>query len=116
VKLNVAPHRIFGRSAKDSRDLTLKVPVTFPELVQGATLTVPTLDSTVSLKIPAGTQSGRTFRVRGRGVQAKKGTGDLLVTVEVAVPQRLEDGASEALQAYADATKSFDPRADLLAR
>jgi molecular chaperone DnaJ len=114
VKLSVAPHRIFGRSAKDSRDLTLKVPVTFPELVQGATLTVPTLDSTVSLKIPAGTASGRTFRVRGRGVQAKKGAGDLLVTVEVAVPQRLDEGAAEALQAYVDATKSFDPRAELI--
>jgi molecular chaperone DnaJ len=113
VKLSVTPHRIFGRSAKDSRDLTLKVPVTFPELVQGATLTVPTLDSTVSLKIPAGTASGRTFRVRGRGVAAKKGAGDLLVTVEVAVPQRLDGEASEALQAYADATKSFDPRANL---
>ncbi|SDF46315.1 molecular chaperone DnaJ [Pseudonocardia oroxyli] len=116
VKLSVTPHRLFGRSAKDSRDLTLKVPVTFPELVRGATLTVPTLDSTVSLKIPAGTASGRTFRVRGRGVQAKKGAGDLLVTVEVAVPQRLDDEAAAALEAYADATKSFDPRADLLAR
>ena len=89
--------------------------VTFPELVQGATLTVPTLDSTVSLKIPPGTQSGRTFRVRGRGVPARKGTGDLLVTVEVVVPQRLENGAAEALQAYVEATKSFDPRAELLA-
>lgn len=116
VKLSVTPHRLFGRSAKDSRDLTLKVPVTFPELVRGATLTVPTLDSTVSLKIPAGTASGRTFRVRGRGVQAKKGAGDLLVTVEVAVPQRLDDEAAAALEAFADATKSFDPRADLLAR
>ncbi|WP_181781387.1 DnaJ C-terminal domain-containing protein [Pseudonocardia pini] len=115
VKLSVTPHRLFGRSAKNSRDLTLKVPVTFPELVSGATLTVPTLDSTVSLKIPSGTASGRTFRVRGRGVQAKKGAGDLLVTVEVAVPQRLDEAASEALQAYTDATKSFDPRADLLA-
>jgi molecular chaperone DnaJ len=116
VLMSVTPHPVFGRSAKNSDDLTLKVPVTFPELVQGATLTVPTLDSTVSLKIPAGTQSGRTFRVRGRGVPAKKGTGDLLVTVEVAVPQRLDDVAAEALQAYADATKSDDPRANLLAR
>ncbi|GAA1879587.1 molecular chaperone DnaJ [Pseudonocardia ailaonensis] len=115
VKMNVSPHPLFGRSAKDAKDLTLKVPVTFPELVQGATLTVPTLDGTVSLKIPAGTQSGRTFRVRGRGVPAKKGTGDLLVTVEVAIPQRLDDAAATALAGYVDATKSFDPRADLLA-
>lgn len=115
VRMSVTPHRVFGRSTKNPNDLTLKVPVTFPELVQGATLTVPTLDSTVSLKIPAGTQSGRTFRVRGRGVQAKKGTGDLLVTVEVAIPQRLDEAAAAALQEYADATKASDPRADLLA-
>ncbi|MHA6797120.1 molecular chaperone DnaJ [Pseudonocardia bannensis] len=115
VKVHVTPHRIFGRSAKNADDLTLKVPVTFPELALGATLTVPTLDGTVSLKVPPGTASGRTLRVRGRGVQRRNGkTGDLLVTVEVAVPARLDDAATEALQAYADATKSFDPRAELL--
>ncbi|WP_214368386.1 molecular chaperone DnaJ [Pseudonocardia sp. H11422] len=115
VKVHVTPHRIFGRSAKNTDDLTLKVPVTFPELALGATLTVPTLDGTVSLKIPPGTASGRTLRVRGRGVQRHNGkTGDLLVTVEVAVPTRLDDAATEALQAYAEATKSFDPRAELL--
>ncbi len=102
-------------SPKNPDDLVVTVPVTFPELAMGATLTVPTLDATVSLKIPAGTASGRTLRVRGRGVERKNGKkGDLLVTVEVAVPQKLDDAATEALQAYAEATKSFDPRADLL--
>jgi molecular chaperone DnaJ len=115
VKVHVNPHRLFGRSERNPDDLTLTVPVTYPELVLGSTLTVPTLDSTVSLRIPAGTTSGRTFRVRGRGVQRKGGkTGDLLVTVEVAVPSSLDDAATESLQAYAEATKSFDPRADLL--
>jgi molecular chaperone DnaJ len=115
VKVHVTPHKVFGRSEKNSDDLTLSVPVTYPELVLGTTLTVPTLDSTVSLKIPAGTTSGRTFRVRGRGVQKKAGAaGDLLVTVEVAVPNRLDDAATKALQDYADATKGFDPRADLM--
>jgi molecular chaperone DnaJ len=115
VKVHVNPHRLFGRSERNPDDLTLTVPVTYPELVLGSTLTVPTLDSTVSLRIPAGTASGRTFRVRGRGVQRKGGkTGDLLVTVEVAVPSSLDEGATESLQAYAEATKSFDPRADLL--
>ena len=114
VKVHVTPHRLFGRSARNPDDLTLTVPVTYPELVLGTTLTVPTLESTVSLRIPPGTASGRTFRVRGRGVQRRNGrTGDLLVTVEVAVPARLDDEAAAALQAYADATKSFDPRADL---
>jgi molecular chaperone DnaJ len=115
VTVHVTPHRLFGRSAKNSDDLTLTVPVTFPELASGATVTVPTLDSTVTLRIPPGTASGRTFRVRGRGVTKRNGTsGDLLVTVEVAVPQRLDGPASEALSAYAEATKDFDPRAGLL--
>jgi molecular chaperone DnaJ len=78
-------------------------------------LTVPTLDGSVSLRVPAGTTSGRTFRVRGRGVQKTSGAkGDLLVTVEVAVPPSLDDSAAAALRTYADATKSFDPRAGLL--
>ncbi|OLL74887.1 Chaperone protein DnaJ [Pseudonocardia sp. Ae168_Ps1] len=115
VTVSVTPHRIFGRSPKNADDLTITVPVTFQELVLGATLTVPTLDSTVSLKIPAGTSSGRTFRVAGRGVERKNGKkGNLLVTVEVAVPQKLDQAATDALQAYAEATKSIDPRADLL--
>ncbi|MDN5858934.1 MAG: molecular chaperone DnaJ, partial [Pseudonocardia sp.] len=115
VTVHVTPHRLFGRSVKNSDDLTLTVPVTFPELAAGATVTVPTLDSTVTLKIPAGTASGRTFRVRGRGVVKRDGTsGDLLVTVVVAVPQRLGGAASDALSAYAEATKDFDPRAGLL--
>ena len=67
VTVHVTPHRLFGRSERNPDDLTLTVPVTYPELVLGSTITVPTLDSTVSLRIPAGTTSGRTFRVRGRG-------------------------------------------------
>jgi molecular chaperone DnaJ len=114
VKVHVAPHRLFGRSERNPDDLTLTVPVTYPELVLGSTVTVPTLDSTVSLKVPAGTTSGRTFRVRGRGVPRKGKAGDLLVTVEVAVPARLDDAATEALQSYAEATKEYDPRAGLL--
>jgi molecular chaperone DnaJ len=114
VKVHVTPHRLFGRSERNPDDLTLTVPVTYPELVLGSTVTVPTLDSTVSLRMPPGTASGRTFRVRGRGVQRKGRSGDLLVTVEVAVPARLDDRAAEALQSYAEATKEFDPRADLL--
>lgn len=115
VTIHVTPHRLFGRSTRNADDLTLSVPVTFPELALGTTLTVPTLESPVSLRIPAGTASGRTFRVRGRGVQRRSGAaGDLLVTVEVAVPARLDDAALSALQSYAEATKAFDPRTDLL--
>ena len=115
VLVHVNPDRLFGRSEANPYDLTLRVPVTYPELALGATLTVPTLDGKVSLKVPAGTASGRTFRVRGRGVQRQGGTsGDLLVTVEVAVPTTLDDEAATALRSYAESTKSFDPRAGLL--
>ncbi|MBA3905834.1 MAG: molecular chaperone DnaJ [Pseudonocardiales bacterium] len=115
VTVHVTPHKVFGRSATNPDDLTLTVPVTFPELALGSTLTVPTLDAgTVSLRIPPGTRSGRTLRVRGRGVQKRTATGDLLVTVEVAVPARLSDAATTALQSYVEATKGDDPRADLL--
>jgi molecular chaperone DnaJ len=114
VLVHVNPHPLFGRSERNSDDLTLRVPVTYPELAQGTTLTVPTLDGKVTLKVPPGTASGRTFRVRGRGVRRADGrSGDLLVTVELAVPRELDEEAAAALRAYADATKSFDPRAGL---
>jgi molecular chaperone DnaJ len=115
VKVHVTPHRLFGRSKDNPDDLTVTIPVTYPELVLGSTITVPTLDDPVTLRIAPGTASGRTLRVRGRGVQKRDGTaGNLLVTVSVAVPQRLDDAAQKALDDYAEATKSFDPRAELL--
>ncbi|MER7078837.1 molecular chaperone DnaJ [Saccharopolyspora kobensis] len=111
VKVHVKPHRVFGRSGDD---LTITVPVTFPELALGTTLTVPTLDGKVSLKVPAGTSSGRTFRVRGKGVGKKDGSsGDLLVALQVAIPSKLDDKAAEALADYAKATADHDPRRDL---
>ncbi|MDQ2709567.1 MAG: molecular chaperone DnaJ, partial [Actinomycetota bacterium] len=114
VLVHVGADNRFGRSMRNPDDLTLRVPVTYPELALGATLTVPTLDGKVSLKVPAGTASGRTFRVRGRGVQKANGvSGDLLVTVEVAVPPVLDEEASAALRSYAEVTKAFDPRAGL---
>lgn len=117
VVVHVNADDLFGRSARNPDDLTLTVPVTFPELVDGTTVTVPTMDGKVSLKVPAGSQSGRTLRVRGRGVRRKDGkTGDLLVTVELAVPARLDRAATEALAAYAEATRDHDPRAALNAR
>lgn len=108
VAVTVSPHPLFGRKG---RHLTVTVPVSFPEAVLGAQVTVPTTDAPVTLKVPAGTSSGRTFRVKGRGVPGKV-PGDLLVTVQVAVPQDLSDTAREALEAYARATPG-DPRADL---
>ncbi len=85
----------FGR--RGPKDLTLTVPISFPEAALGVTITVPTLDRPVTLKVPAGTPSGRTLRVRGRGVPASSGVGDLLVTVEVEVPTSLSDVEKEAV-------------------
>ncbi|WP_029138585.1 molecular chaperone DnaJ [Nakamurella lactea] len=106
VVVHVRKHRLFGRSGDN---LTLTVPVTFPELVQGTTLTVPTLTDAVSLRVPAGTASGRKFRVKGAGVVRKNHTGDLIVTVEVSIPQKLSSEATKALTEFAAATPD-DPR------
>jgi molecular chaperone DnaJ len=110
VVVHVRKHTLFGRNGDD---LTLTIPVTFPEAALGTSVRVPTLDGTVTLRVPAGTPSGRTLRVRGRGVQRKDGTfGDLLATIEVVVPSDLDDDAREALEKYA-ATTPGNPRAHL---
>ena len=89
--------------------------MTYAEAALGGDIEVPTLTGQrVKLRIPAGTPNGRTFRVRGRGVAKKNGEkGDLLVTIEVQVPSSMNDAASEALKAHAEALGSADPRADL---
>jgi molecular chaperone DnaJ len=111
VTVHVGKHRLFGRKGDN---LTVTVPVTFPEAALGTTVKVPTLDGGgVSVKIPAGTASGRVLRVRGKGVARRGGGhGDLLVTVEVAVPTRLSDEAKQALESYA-AAHPENPRAHL---
>ena len=111
VTVHVRKHALFGRSGDD---LTLTVPISFTEAALGTTLRVPTLDGSVALKVAPGTPSGRTLRVRGRGVARKGRTGDLLVTVEVAVPHRLSGDAREALEKFA-ATQTDDPRPDVTA-
>ena len=111
VTVRVAPHELFGRKGSD---LTLTVPITFPEAALGADVAVPTLDGgPVKVRIPAGTRSGRTFRVRGKGVEGRRTTGDLLVTVEVAVPQKLSADERKAIEALAAAADGRSPRAHL---
>ena len=111
VVVRVATHALFGRRGTN---LTLTVPVTFPEAALGSTVTVPTLDEPVTLRIPAGTSSGKTFRVKGRGVpgRGRSATGDLLVTAEVAVPSVLTDEQRAAIEAYARVS-SDEPRRHL---
>lgn len=113
VQIHVKPHPVFGRTGEN---LTVTVPVTFTEAALGAEIKVPILKGLpVTLRIPEGTPNGRTFRVRGRGVARKDGTkGDLLATIEVLVPQQLEDKARGALEEFRDATSGGDPRADLI--
>ncbi|PPJ32629.1 molecular chaperone DnaJ [Nocardia nova] len=111
VTVHVSQDKVFGRNGDD---LTLVLPVSYSELVLGTTVSVPTLEGRVGVKVPPGTADGRTLRVRGRGVPKRGGgAGDLLVTVKVAVPQKLDDEATEALRRYAEAEKAggFDPRA-----
>jgi molecular chaperone DnaJ len=113
VRVHVAPDKVFGRSG---HNLTITVPLTFAEAVLGADIKVPShRGMPVSLRIPAGTPNGRTFRVRGKGVRRPDGThGDLLVTVDVQVPKSVSDQAREALETFREATAGPDPREELL--
>ncbi|WP_030506811.1 molecular chaperone DnaJ [Microbispora rosea] len=113
VLVHVKPHPVFGRSGEN---LTVTVPVTFPEAALGAEIKVPTLRGMpVTLRIPEGTPNGRTFRVRGRGAPRKDGTkGDLLVTVQVTVPRTLDDKARAALEEFRNATEGQDLREELI--
>ncbi|MEU3710526.1 molecular chaperone DnaJ [Streptomyces catenulae] len=112
VVVHVQPHPVFGRKGDN---LTVTVPVTFPEAALGGEVRVPTLGGPpVTLKIAPGTPNGRTMRARGKGSARKDGTrGDLLVTVEVIVPKDLGDKAKESLESYREATADQDPRAEL---
>ena len=99
VLVKVRRDDLFGRTGDD---LTLTVPITIPEAVLGTDLKVPTMDGTVTLRVPPGTPSGRTLRARGKGVARRDGrVGDLLVTVEIEVPKTLSDKARAALETLA---------------
>jgi molecular chaperone DnaJ len=96
VVVRVQAHPVFGRRGSD---LTIELPVTFTEAALGANVDVPTLDGPVTLKIPAGTPTGKTFRIRGRGApRPRGGTGDLLATVKVQVPQKLSKDERRLLE------------------
>lgn len=112
VTVHVEPHHLFGRLG---HNLTLTVPVSFAEAVRGTTVAVPTLDGQpVTVRIPAGTPSGRTLRVRGRGVPTRTGgRGDLLVTVQVDVPRHLTDRQRELIDELAATDDTAALRAHL---
>jgi molecular chaperone DnaJ len=114
VQVSVRPHPVFTR---DGLNLRVTVPVTFVEATLGATIEVPTLGGDpVKLRVAPGTPSGRILRVKGRGVQSTKGTGDLLAEVQVAVPAHLDDAAKEALERFRELEPKENPRADLMSK
>ena len=111
VTVKVKPHPVFTR---DGANLRVTVPVTFVEAVLGATISVPTLGSDpVKLKVAPGTPNGRVLRVKGKGVHNGKHEGDLLATVEVAVPSHVSAKAAELLEQFAAVLPDEDPRTDL---
>jgi molecular chaperone DnaJ len=114
IEVTVRKHPVFER---DGLNLRVDVPVTFVEATLGATIEVPTLGGDpVRLRVAPGTPSGRVLRVKGRGVPTAKGTGDLLATVQIAVPSHLSSSAREALEQFAWAMPDENPRLELLGK
>lgn len=112
ITVTVKPHPVFTR---DGNNIRVVVPITFAEAVLGATIQVPTLGGDpVKLKVAPGTPNGRVLRVKGRGVVTAKAEGDLLATVEIAVPSHVSDKAKKALEEFEGFLPDEDPRADLL--
>ncbi|MEY4262966.1 MAG: hypothetical protein RLY88_674 [Actinomycetota bacterium] len=114
ISVTVKSHPVFTR---DGNNIRVTVPVTFAEAALGATIQVPTLGGEpVKLKVAAGTPNGRVLRVKGRGVVTSKGEGDLLATVEIAVPSHMSDKAKKALEAFNELLPDEDPREELLTK
>ena len=106
ITVTVTPHPLFQR---DGVDLRLDLPITLYEAVLGGKVRVPTLDGAVELAIPAGTNSGRTFRLKGKGFPGKERKGDLLASIRIVLPDG-EDGELEALMRMWRDSKPYDPR------
>ena len=109
ITITIAPHPVF---TPDGADLRLDLPITLYEAVLGGKVRVPTLDGAVELAIPANTDSGRTFRLKGKGLKAKTGTGDLLATARIVLPEGSDDELMELMKKLRD-SKPYDPREDL---
>jgi molecular chaperone DnaJ len=111
ILLHVKPHPVFSRKAEN---ILLTLPVTFVEATLGADIKVPTLDGEeVTVRIAPGTPNGRTLRVKGRGIKKGSVTGDLLATIDVQVPQKIDGEASDALKKFAEVTASHDVRLEM---
>jgi len=109
IKVSIAPHPLFKL---DGADLRLDLPIALYEAELGGKVRVPTLDGAVELTIPAGTSSGRTFRLKGKGIAAKQGKGDLLVTVQIVLPDSRDPEFEDLMRQWRDG-KPYNPRKDL---
>ena len=110
VVVRVSGHSLFGRRGSD---LTLTVPITIVEATLGATIRVPTLDTPVSLKVPAGTKSGRVLRLRGKGASTAGAEGDLLVTLDVQIPTQLNDEERKLFEQLSSMPSMANPRSSI---
>ena len=109
ITVSIAPHPVLQR---DGADLRLELPITLYEAVLGAKVRVPTLDGAIELAIPAGTSSGRTLRIKGKGLPGKDGAGDLYVTARIVLPEGGEAELEELMRQWRD-KKPYDPRRDM---
>lgn len=107
VVFKVLPHKIFKRK---NYDLYVDLPISYKTAVLGGKVKIPTLDDAEELTIPECTQSGKTFIVRGKGIKSRLGTGDLYVTVNIEVPQKLSRQEKATLEKFDDAIeiKQYD--------
>ena len=114
VSIKVKTHPVFSR---DGDNVRVSVPVTIAEAILGATIQVPLLgEAPVKLKVAPGTPNGRTLRVKGKGVQRPGHEGDLLATVEIAVPSHVNEKAKALIEQFDKELPEEDPRADLIQR
>lgn len=111
VSVRVGEHPLFTRVGK--KDLEIEVPLTYTEAALGAVVTVPTLDGTTKIKVPAGTQGGSKMKISGKGVETAKSTGNLIVNLTIAVPTDISDEERDALEQLQSAENDWHPRAKL---
>jgi DnaJ-class molecular chaperone len=109
ITVTIAEHPLFKR---EGANLRLELPVTLYEAVLGGKVRVPTLDSAVELNIPAGSSSGRTLRVKGKGLPSKDGAGDLYATVRIVLPEQGDAELDELMKKWRSSTP-YDPRGDM---
>jgi DnaJ-class molecular chaperone len=109
ITVTIAEHPLFKR---DGANLRLELAVTLYEAVLGGKVRVPTLAGAVELAIPAGSSSGRTLRVKGKGLPAKDGAGDLYVTIRIVLPEGGDAELDELMNRWRDA-KPYDPRREM---